>query len=54
MIDPLDGTRAFVDGHPSFSVMVGLAVDGVPVLGLTLAPMFDELYYAEKGKRVRF
>ncbi|MEO6077486.1 MAG: inositol monophosphatase [Candidatus Andersenbacteria bacterium] len=50
MIDPLDGTRAFVDGSDSFSVMIGLAVDGVPELGIMYAPLRDELYYAEKGK----
>ncbi len=49
MIDPLDGTRAFVDGSDSFSVMIGLAIDGIPTLGITYAPMRDELYYAEKG-----
>jgi 3'(2'), 5'-bisphosphate nucleotidase len=49
MIDPLDGTRAFVDGHESFSVMIGLAVDGVPVLGVTYAPVCNKLYYAETG-----
>lgn len=49
MIDPLDGTRAFIDGSDSFSVMIGLAVDGIPMLGVTYAPACDELYYAEKG-----
>ena len=50
MIDPLDGTRAYVDGSESFSVMIGLAIDGVPVLGITYAPVYDELYYGEKGR----
>lgn len=49
MIDPLDGTRAFVDGSDSFSVMIGLAVDGVPTIGVLYAPLRDELYYAAKG-----
>lgn len=49
MVDPLDGIRAFVDGSDSFSVMIGLAVDGIPVLGIAYAPMRDEFYYAEQG-----
>ena len=49
MVDPLDGTRAFVDGSDSFSVMIGLTVDGVPMAGILFAPLRDELYFAEKG-----
>lgn len=49
MIDPLDGTRAYVEGSESFSVMIGLAIEGVAMLGITYAPMSNVLYYAEKG-----
>jgi 3'(2'), 5'-bisphosphate nucleotidase len=37
-VDPLDGTREFVDRNGEFAVMIGLAVDGVPRLGVVLAP----------------
>lgn len=49
MIDPLDGTKAFIGGSESFSIMIGLAVNGVPTLGVTYAPAVDKLYWAEKG-----
>lgn len=44
MIDPLDGTREFIDGLPEFSIMVGLAVEGKPVLGVVYQPVADLLY----------
>jgi myo-inositol-1(or 4)-monophosphatase len=33
VVDPIDGTRAFVAGRPGYAVSVALCVDGVPVLG---------------------
>src|SRR5687768_1174529 len=32
MVDPMDGTREFIDHRDEFSVMIGLALHGVPVL----------------------
>lgn len=37
-IDPIDGTRHFVDGHPEYAVSVGLCVRGEPALGVVYAP----------------
>lgn len=50
MVDPLDGTKYFIKHKEDFSVMIGLCVDGKPVLGVVYAPILDDLYYAEKGK----
>lgn len=50
MVDPLDGTKDFVNGGGGFSVMVGLCQDGIPVLGVVYAPAKNKLYYAEKNK----
>ena len=50
VVDPLDGTRNYASGIPHFSVVVGLALDGLPVLGVNLDPMRRELFYAEKSK----
>ena len=33
VIDPIDGTRAFLTGRPSFCTLLGLLEDGVPILG---------------------
>ncbi len=37
-VDPLDGTTNFLHGHPFFCVSIGLVEDGVPTLGVVLAP----------------
>ncbi len=37
-VDPLDGTTNFVHGHPFWCISIGLAVAGIPVLGVVLSP----------------
>jgi 3'(2'), 5'-bisphosphate nucleotidase len=49
MIDPMDGTREFIEHRGEFAVQIGLAVDGVPVLGVVYQPTTDKLYYAARG-----
>jgi 3'(2'), 5'-bisphosphate nucleotidase len=43
IVDPLDGTKEFIGRILEFSVMVGLCVDGQPVLGLVYQPVQDML-----------
>lgn len=50
IIDSLDGTSDFVSRTGEFSIMIGLAYKGEPVLGVVYSPTDDKLYYAEKGK----
>jgi 3'-phosphoadenosine 5'-phosphosulfate (PAPS) 3'-phosphatase len=38
MIDPIDGTREFADGLPSWAIHIGLCIDQVPVLGVVHEP----------------
>src|SRR5690349_12955650 len=38
MIDPIDGTREFADGDPSWAIHIGLCIDQVPVLGVVHEP----------------
>ena len=49
IIDPIDGTSGFVKHDGDFGVQIGLAEDGVPVLGVVLLPAYDILAYAVKG-----
>jgi 3'(2'), 5'-bisphosphate nucleotidase len=49
IVDPLDGTREFIDRIAEFSVMVGLAVDGRAVLGAVYQPAADRLFAGEPG-----
>ena len=43
VVDPLDGTREFVDGIPEWCISIGLVEDGVPVAGGILSPTTDQL-----------
>ncbi len=41
IVDPLDGTREFIDGLPEFCTSIAAVVDGVPVVGGVLNPAAD-------------
>jgi len=49
IVDPIDGTRAFLDGRKHFSISVALVLDGVPVLGAVHAPAAEGYYAAAAG-----
>ena len=49
VIDPIDGTRAFICGRPVFGTLIGLVRDGVPLAGFIDMPMLDECYVAVGG-----
>jgi fructose-1,6-bisphosphatase/inositol monophosphatase family enzyme len=52
-IDPMDGTLAFINKRPGFSVSIALvAKDGTPYIGVVFDPSTDTLYYAVKGNGV--
>jgi 3'(2'),5'-bisphosphate nucleotidase len=46
LVDPLDGTRAFIQGTPDFCVSIGLVENGLPVAGALHAPIADETFWA--------
>lgn len=50
VIDPLDGTTNFSRGIPFFSVSIALVKNNQVILGVTLDPLTNELYWAQKGK----
>jgi 3'(2'), 5'-bisphosphate nucleotidase len=49
IIDPLDGTKEFINKTGDFCVMIGLLEEGRPILGVVYSPVHDTYYYAEKG-----
>ncbi|MCJ2033902.1 3'(2'),5'-bisphosphate nucleotidase CysQ [Methylobacterium sp. J-068] len=49
IVDPIDGTRAFMSGHPDWSIAVALLSAGQPVLGFVHAPVTDTFYEAVAG-----
>ena len=62
VIDPIDGTRSFVIGNPTWSNLISLNYKGDPVLGLANFPIlkkfyfntsFNSAYVSENGKKRR-
>lgn len=49
LVDPIDGTRAFIRGAKDFTVNIALMHNAVPVMGVIYAPMLDVCYYALRG-----
>lgn len=48
-VDPIDGTRDFIRGAEGFAVMIGLCVDGAPVLGVVYQPTHGGTFWAAPG-----
>ncbi len=46
VIDPIDGTRAFIVGQPLWGTLIGLKRGGTPVLGLMDQPFVGERFYS--------
>jgi histidinol phosphatase-like enzyme (inositol monophosphatase family) len=44
VLDPIDGTRAFIAGLPTWGVLIALAYEGKPLLGIMDQPYLDERY----------
>jgi histidinol-phosphatase len=50
LVDPIDGTKAFVREYPMFSTQIALMRRGEIVLGVSSAPVYGELCHAERGQ----
>lgn len=52
LVDPIDGTKAFIRRRPFFSTQIALMYKGEIILGVSLAPCFGEgeIAYATKGE----
>jgi len=50
VIDPIDGTRAYITGVPLWGVLLGLVVDGRPVAGWCRQPYLGETFAAVDGR----
>lgn len=48
-VDPLDGTKLFIERTGGFAVNIALMLDGAPVLGVVYCPAFDTIYYSYEG-----
>lgn len=50
IIDPIDGTRGFLENKPDWTIVAGLIKGNSPVLGVVYNPVKEELFSAELGK----
>ena len=49
VVDPIDGTRAYIGGRPDWAVSVALVEDGRPILSAVFAPVEQALFVAAAG-----
>ena len=49
VVDPLDGTKEFIEGIPNFVVSIGLVENGIPIVGVLHNPITLETFTASKG-----
>lgn len=48
LVDPLDGTKEFINKNGEFTVNIALIEHGRPVLAVVYAPVLDKLYFTDK------
>ncbi len=50
VIDPIDGTRSFISGHPLFGFLLAYLHKGQPEVGVIAMPMMDEVVIGVRGQ----
>lgn len=50
ILDPIDGTKRFISGHPQFGTLIGLLRNGAPILGVIDMPMLGERWIGAAGR----
>ena len=50
IIDPIDGTKEFIEGVPQFAVSIGFVVSGRPKVAVIYNPIEGRLYRAAAGQ----
>ena len=50
VVDPLDGTKAFLEGKKEFSISIAIVKNGLPISGIVFSPSTGEIFEAEKNK----
>jgi myo-inositol-1(or 4)-monophosphatase len=54
IVDPIDGTKEFMEKVPEFSISVALVVSGTPRAAVVFNPATDEIFIAERGNGTFF
>ena len=50
VIDPIDGTKAFIHGKPTFGTLIALYRENIPIIGIIDQPILKERWIGTKGK----
>jgi len=50
IVDPLDGTKEFIQNIPEYAVSIALALDGDPVVGVVYQPQTEECFWAAHNR----
>jgi histidinol phosphatase-like enzyme (inositol monophosphatase family) len=50
ILDPIDGTKSFIHGVPTYSTLIGIEKNGEPVIGVIALPALREVLWASKGE----
>ena len=50
VLDPIDGTRAFIAGRPIFGTLIALVIDGWPAIGIIDQPILKERWIGVVGR----
>jgi myo-inositol-1(or 4)-monophosphatase len=53
VVDPIDGTRAFIKAKPHFTICIGLLEHGKPIVGVVFNPATGEMFEAVAGAGAR-
>jgi len=51
LVDPIDGTLAFLTGIPVYGTLISLLHDGFPILGIIDIPMTGDRWVGQKNKK---
>ncbi|CAN5639345.1 histidinol-phosphatase [soil metagenome] len=54
VLDPIDGTRAFITGRPIFGTLIALVIEGWPMLGVIDQPILKERWFGSVGRPTTF
>ena len=54
VLDPIDGTKSFIAGRPSFGTLIALCENDVPILGIIDQPILNERWVGVKGQQTLF
>ncbi|KPN63866.1 histidinol-phosphatase, inositol monophosphatase family [Aliiroseovarius crassostreae] len=53
VIDPIDGTRSFLSGHPLYGFLLAHLIDGTPEIGVIGMPVLEEVLIGQRGQGAR-